>query len=144
MKKQGTGDRIIFEVVSPTRGSVRVEASQITELTRHIQHLVVDLDAYAARGAAHLAFAERASVQGPSWGVRRLGVLQFQPDVVQPVRRRAGGPSTPPVAMERQETLDVPVGRFAGGAAKSDGARLMPEPLLRTEHGPDLDDAGDR
>lgn len=138
-------DRIVFEIVNSVRGAVQVEAGQIHELTGHLQRLVPELDSYAARGAAHLAFVERASIQGPSWGVRRLGVLQFQADeVVQPVRRRAGIPSVPPVAMGRVEPLGVPAGRVAEGAAKSGGERLMPEPLLRTERGPDLDDAGDR
>lgn len=139
-------DRIVFEIGTSFRGAVRVEASQVQELSGHLQRLVPDLDSYAARGAAHLAFVERASIQGPSWGVRRLGVLQFQADAqeVRPVRRRVSGPSALPVAMGRVEPLGVPAVRVAEGAVRSEGERLMPEPLLRTERGPDLDDSGDQ
>lgn len=137
-------DRIVFEIGSSVQGAVQVEAGQIHELTGHLQRLVPDLDSYAARGAAHLAFVERASIQGSSWGVRRLGVLQFQADApeVRPVRRRVSGPSAPPVAMGMGEPLGVPAARVAGGAVRSGGERLMPEPLLRTERGPNLDDSG--
>jgi hypothetical protein len=144
-QKQQAVDRIVFEIVNPTdpHGVTRVEVTHVLELAKHIQRLVPRLDTYAARGAAHLAFQERMNIQGKTWGVRRVGVVQFQADVeqVMPIRGRARVKASRPqelaATLPSSQTPAEPQ-----RAAQPVTDRLLAEPLFFSQHGRDREESG--
>jgi hypothetical protein len=142
-RKQQAADRIVFEIVNPTHGVTRVEVSQVLELTQHIQRLVPGVETYAARGAAHLAFQERMSIQGKTWGVKRVGVVQFQADVEDevPVRGRSRVKELPP------QELATPLPSPEASAVPQRAAQpvtdlLSAQPLFPIQHGPAQEESG--
>jgi hypothetical protein len=142
-RKQQAADRIVFEIVNPTHGVTRVEVSQVLELAQHLQRLVPGVETYAARGAAHLALQERMSIQGKTWGIRRVGVVQFQADVEDEVPARG----RPRVKASRPQELATPLPSPEAPAVPQRAAQpmtdhLSAEPLFPIQHGPAQEESG--
>lgn len=108
--------RVVYEVTS--NGEVRrVEASTVHELRDQLHGHLRDLDAYALAAIARLAAEERATVSTKTWGVKRVGVLQFTADdeSMPPKKRSRISQKTAPVlASEGPAAGQHPAPIFAG------------------------------
>lgn len=71
--------RSVYEIRPHQQQPVQVEATTAAELAQHLAR-VLALDPYGSRAAAHVLHALRAAISAPTFSVRRLGVMQFQPD----------------------------------------------------------------
>lgn len=117
-KKNATDSqvRVVYEVTLD--GQVRrVEASTVHELRDQLYGLLRDLDAYALAAIARLVTEERATVSTKTWGVKRVGVLQFTADdESMPLKKRSRAPlKTAPVpASEGPTAVQHPAPIFAG------------------------------
>jgi len=103
--------RTVYEIDTPGQGVQRVEASNTAALKEHLTRLLPGVEPYALQAVARLASIEQASVQSGKWGIRRIGVMQFQPDPVpqeigpRPGKRQLKSPVPAPI--RPVDTLDL-------------------------------------
>lgn len=76
--KPAPRDRVVYEVKGPS-GTRQIDATTTAELRLALTPLL-PLDGYNLQAAAHLVSTARVTMQGVGWGVKRLGLLAFQPD----------------------------------------------------------------
>lgn len=87
---KGEQNRTVYEVLAPHLGTRRLEAGTTTELRDALSRLLPEMEPYAVQAVARLASIERATVTAGSWSVRRVGVMQFQPDDIGPPTAKTG------------------------------------------------------
>lgn len=88
---KGEQTRTVYEVLAPHLGTRRLEAGTTTELRDALSRLLPELEPYAVQAVARLASIERATVTAIGWSVRRVGVMQFQPDDFGQPPAKTGG-----------------------------------------------------
>jgi hypothetical protein len=117
---KGEQNRTVYEVRLSQGGPHRIEAGTTAELRDALARLLPTLEPYAVQAAARLASIERATVTASTWSVRRIGVMQFQPD--EPVASTKSGGRAPQVP-----TVPEGEGRAAGPSmVQTESASLEP------------------
>ncbi|GHG08632.1 hypothetical protein GCM10017783_21490 [Deinococcus piscis] len=81
-KKQArTPDRFeVFEVTTPEGETRRLHVTEVKELMTELGELLPQLEKAALKGAALLAFHERATLETKQWSIRRIGAMVLQED----------------------------------------------------------------
>ena len=107
--------RTVYEVLTSQGGARRVEAGSTAELRDALGRLLPGLEPYAVQAVARLASIERATVTAGSWSVRRVGVMQFQPDelVQRETKTRARPPRKPAAEKNGGQTSELPAAQSA-------------------------------